>query len=147
MCGIVSASQSESVSLQNSRSLRQRSCSVGESSQEKGSSGEISLRRITLRWTFVEAGERLYSQAWKVVKLQAGLRSYQRSAAPWISDHAVARAPRQRFESSPQTSPFRPVKLIRPDELGAESLDPDKASQQRLGLAAKDSTRFRLVDR
>ncbi len=61
LCGIASASQPESVSTHWARSLRQNSGSLGVSIHEIGSSGTISLRKITLRWTLVNAGERLYS--------------------------------------------------------------------------------------
>jgi hypothetical protein len=60
MWGIAIASQPESVSTHWSRSLRQNSSSVGVSIHEMGSSGTISLRKITLRWTLVNDGERLY---------------------------------------------------------------------------------------
>jgi hypothetical protein len=62
----------------------------------------------------VERGERLYSQSWKVVKRQALERSYQRSAAAWVSRQTASRRSRQRASSSPQTSSARPVVVITP---------------------------------
>jgi len=56
------------------------SISTGVSKAEMGSSGTTSLRRMILRWILVDWGERLYSQALNVVKLQSEERSYQRSA-------------------------------------------------------------------
>jgi hypothetical protein len=49
------------VSTHWARSFRQNSGSVGVSIHEIGSSGTISLRKITLRWILVKEGERLYS--------------------------------------------------------------------------------------
>ena len=73
--GMVSASQPVPLSLQRALRRVQRSRGWSASIQEIGSSGAISLRRMTLRCTLERPGARVYSQAWNAVKEQSLERS------------------------------------------------------------------------
>ena len=73
--GMVRASQPVPVSLQRALRRVQRSRGRSASIHEMGSSGAISLRRMTLRWTLERPGARVYSHAWNVVNAQSLERS------------------------------------------------------------------------